>query len=418
MVAELDRYVAPLLELQVFSGTVAVAKGERIILERSYGFADAEHDIPIRASTVFRIASISKPFTRALIGRLSDLKLLALDDPVSKWLPDFPSANIITIRMLLDHRGGVPHINSLPYDEEALEPNSLGRLVDSIAKRPLEFEPGANRRYSNGGYAVLARIVELVAREPFGTVIEREILEPLALTATRHEADGLIVRGLARGYMPSPEIMNRLVKAPFQEMDTKQGGGSMVSSVADLITWARAIGRSEILAESTWAELFPAKDGVFEFQGRSPGFNAYIVHDRRRDMTTVVLANNYSASMIDELAAAAAAIADGRPPQPLAVVAPVSDSEAQQVRMAGRYSVPDGVLPLPPGSGVELRMMTGSIVVFIGAAPIDVLVAQGRGRYLARALWSMIETEPGRAVNSLRVRALYRDSEFTATRVQ
>ena len=418
-VAAVDEYMGPLLELQVFSGTLLVARGDTIALERSYGLADVEQHVSFTDSTVFRIASISKSFTRALLGRLSDQGRLSVDDRLSRWLPKLPSSDRITLRMLLDHRSGIKHVNSLPYDEEAIESNSLKRLVDSIARLPLDFEPGTARRYSNGGYAVLARVIELAAGDVFGAVLEREILTPLQLSQTAHEADGTIVRHAARGYMPSPEIAGRLVRAPFQEMDTKTGGGSMVSSARDLVKWMRAIGRSEILREATWADLFPRKDSVFAFDGRAPGFNVFVSHDRKRDATTVVLANNYSAGMVGDVAVAAEAIALGSSPKALPVEPPAESPNSQLRSLVGRYGIPDGALPVPPGSAVDLKLVNGHLVVCLGPTPVDVLVPQQNGTFLARTLWSMVEpgAKTGDIANSITVRALYRDHSFSAARV-
>jgi len=413
----LDKYMAPLLDLQVFSGTILVAQRGRYIVERSYGLADVENRIPIRGSTVFRIASISKSFTRALIGKLADQKLLSIDDTLSRWLPAIPSANRITVRMLLDHRSGIPNVNSLPYDEEAFQPNSLSQLVDSIARGRLDFEPGTRHRYSNGGYAVLARVVELATHERFDRVLDREILHPLHLEQTIHETDGMIVEHLAQGYMPSPEMPNRLVRAPFQEMNTKTGGGSLVSSSRDLVRWARAIGRSNILKHRTWAELFPDKDSGFAFQGRAPGFNVVMRHDRKRDITTVVLTNNYAAGMAADVASGAEAIGRGEAPRALPVVSPVRALARDMRTLAGTYSFPDGALPVPPGTSVEIRRVENNLVAYLGSVPVDVLIPQGPRTWLARALWSMVEaTGSGLAADSIKVRALYRDFAFTARR--
>lgn len=417
LAAQVDAYVAPLVDLQVFSGTILTARGESVLLERSYGLADAEHGIPVRAGDVFRIASISKSFTKGVIGRLLDKHVVRLDDSLSRWWPTIPSASRITVRMIVEHRSGIPNVNSLPYDEEALEPNTLAHLVDSIMRKPLDFEPGTRTRYSNGGYAVLARIIELATDRPYASVLASELLEPLHLTHTRHSADGMIVERLARGYAPSPESFGHLEVAPFQEMNTKAGGGSLVSSARDLLIWARAIGRSPLLTSSSWAALFPGSDSTFVFTGRCPGYNVVLHHDRRRDATTIVLVNNYAAGMVAEVAEGVAALARGDAPKALPVGKPARADTSAQRMLAGTYSLPAGALPVPPGTTVELRVSGDHLVVYLGAVPVDVLVPQGPHTYLARALWSMIEA-PAQGADSLNVRALYRDQSFHALRVR
>ncbi len=414
----LDQYVAPLIDLGVFSGTILVSRGGRTVIERSYGLADAENAIPVGPSTVFRIASISKSFTSALIGRLADQKQLSLNDPLSRWLPTMPSADRITLRQLLVHRAGIPNVNSLLYDEETLAPNSLAELVDSISHLPLDFEPDTRSSYSNGGYALLARVVVLVTHETFERVLHGVILQPLHLNQTRHESDGMIIAHLARGYMPCTDRAYCTVHAPYQEMSTKTGGGSMVSSPRDLITWVRAIGRSKILKPETWAELFPSPDSTLAFQGRAPGFNVIVTHDRRRDLTTVVLANNYAAGMVADVAAGVDAIALGNTPRVLPATGPATVSEAEQNTLLGKYSVPDGVLPIPPASTLDIRMIGDHLVAYLGGTPVDVLIPQGHRSFLARSLWSIFVVEgKSSAVDSITVRALYRNFSFTAKRI-
>ena len=122
---------------------------------------------------------------------------------------------------------------------------------------------------------------------PYERLLEEEILAPLGLERTGHESDGEIVPLLARGYEPSPASFGQARHAPFQQMATKTGGGSLVSTAADLHRWADAIGRDPILGPETWAELFPEPD--FLWTGRCPGYNAALA--REGEWIAVVLAN-------------------------------------------------------------------------------------------------------------------------------
>ncbi|HJU86932.1 MAG TPA: serine hydrolase domain-containing protein, partial [Gemmatimonadota bacterium] len=336
LAAAVDRYIQPLVDLEVFSGVILVARGDSVVLSRASGLADREFGIPVETDHAFRVASISKSFTRALVGRLVERGLLGLDDPLARWLPEFPSASRITIRLLLDHRAGVPHVNSLPYDEETPVPNTLVRLVDSIARMPLDFEPGTSESYSNGGYAVLALALERASGVSYPTLLESEVLMPLGLAHTAHERDGDIVPGLARGYEPSPEAFGRMRHAPFQEMTTKTGGGSLVSTAGDLHRWARAIGRAPILGPETWAELFP--DADFLETGRCPGYNTAMA--REGEWIAIVLANNYAAGAAADVAAASLALARGHRPEPLPVVSPTPVLPGVRDAAIGTYELP------------------------------------------------------------------------------
>ncbi len=413
--AAVDAYLAPLRALHVFRGVVLVARGDSVLFQKAYGRADLEEDVPLAAGSVFRVASITKAFTRALAGRLAERGLVDLDAPIARWLPDFPDADRITLRLLLDHRAGVPSVNSLPYDEEALAPHTLAELVDSIARLPLDFEPGAERRYSNGGYAVATRILELAAGRPYGALLEDELLRPLGLARTHDESDGDIVPGRARGYAPSPLEFGRTVRAPFQEMVTKTGGGSLVSTAGDLHRWALAVGHDPVLDAATWADLFPRGDRWVE-TGRCPGYNAALVRDG--DRIAVVLANDYAAGMTLDVARALIDLSNGREPEALPVAAPAAADAAVAAAAPGSYRPPPGYLSLPPGTFLEVREVDADLVAYLGDAPIDVLVPQGGRTFLLRSLWSTVTFEAPVAGRSpaFVIRPLYSEGAYRATR--
>lgn len=410
-----DAYVQPLLDLDVFSGVLLVARGDSVVLSRAYGLADREFGVPVEADHAFRIASISKSFTRVLVGRLVERGVLGFDDPLSRWLPDFPSADRITIRLLLDHRAGVPSVNSLPFDEEAFLPHTLTGLVDSLARMPLDFEPGTDESYSNGGYAVLALVAERATGTPYPTLLDSEVLRPLGLTRTAHEREGEIVPKLARGYEPSPETFGRLRHAPFQEMMTKTGGSSLVSTAADLARWARAIGRDPILSPATWAQLFPDPD--FDLGGRSPGYNSYL--RREGEWTAVVLANNYAMGAAARVAGALIRLAAGESAEPLPVVPPVAVPLDVLEPLAGAYVLPRGTLP-DGLTEVELVVSDGNIVATLMGVPLDLLVPQGERTFLLRALWSTVTFDPPVDGSSpgFEVRPLYRPGSYRGERVE
>lgn len=414
--ADIDGYLQPLLDLDVFSGVVLVARGDSVLLTRAYGLAERAFGLPMELDHAFRIASISKTFTRVLVGRLAERDALGVDDPLVRWLPDFPSADRITIRQLLDHRAGVPNVNSLPFDEESPVPNTLVHLVDSIARLPLDFEPGADTRYSNGGYAVLALVLEEAAGMPYERLLATEVLEPLGLARTNHEEDGEIIPRLARGYEPSPEAFGRFRLAPFQGMDTKTGGGSLTSTAADLHRWALALGRNPILRAETWAELFLRDD--FVLTGRSPGYNTALA--RSGEYIAVVLANNYAAGAAMDVAPALIELARGGEPEPLRVVSPATLASANRAAVVGAFEIQPGSPALPAGVVVTIEAHGDDLVARAFGMPVDVLVPQGELSFILRALWSRVTFDPplGDRSAGFEVQPLFRMGSYRAERVE
>src|SRR5262249_39685192 len=117
LAASVDAYLKPLIGLDVFQGVVLIARGDPVVLARGYGYANVELGVRNTPDHVFRIASLSKPFTQVMLGRLVEQNRLALSDSLSRFLPGFPQGDRITIEMLRTHRAGIPNANSIPFDE-------------------------------------------------------------------------------------------------------------------------------------------------------------------------------------------------------------------------------------------------------------------------------------------------------------
>jgi len=383
-----DAYLAPLIALEVFQGAVLVARGDRILLDKGYGFANVELGVPNTPARVFRIASLSKPFTEVALGKLVEENRLELAAPLARYLAEFPNAERITIEMLRTHRAGIPNVNSLPYDEEATAPNTLEALVAALAKHPLDFPPGSKERYSNGGYALLARVIEKVTGASYDDYLKQAVLEPLGLTETRHERDQMLIPGRSFGYMPSPERRPGLIVAPFQEMATKTGGGSLVSTTADLRRFLRAAYRDNVIRAATWTTLFPPADG-FAFQGRCPGYNVYMLRDVEHDIAVVVLANNYAAGMVATIGRDLAAMAAGKSVSPPHWRADLHTDPASASSYVGTLRAPKGALVY--GDEFQIAWRAPDLVAVRAGRVIDVLVPQGGGAFLLRTMWSELK---------------------------
>jgi len=400
--AAVDAYLRPLIDLHLFQGAVLIARGDQVVFEKAYGFANLELKVRNTPAQVFRIASLSKPFTEVALGHLSEERKLSLGDPLSRYLPNFPRGQSITLDMLRTHRAGIPSLNSIPFDEEATQPNSLDSLVRRIAREPLAFEPGSARRYSNGGYALLAAVIEKASGKSYADYMERAVFEPLGLRDTRHETDQMVVMRRAYGYTASPEARHALVLAPYQQMMTKTGGGSLVSTVRDLHRFLLAMNRDNAIQASTWRTLFPP-DSVFSYQGRCPGFNVWMGRDFVRDVDAVVLCNNYAAGMVGNVGDDLLLMARGGHAETPRWRADVAADSAASARFLGTYAPPRGALPFGDDP-VQIRWRRGDLVLFRGEAPLDVLVPQGGDAYLLRNLWSemRLTAEAGKVKATMR----------------
>jgi D-alanyl-D-alanine carboxypeptidase len=196
---KVDAYLAPLVASHDLNAVVLIARGDKPVVQRAYGMASFELGKPLDASSRFRIASITKTFTAAAIVILIERGKLSYDDRLSKFEPAFPNAEKITIRQLLLHRSGVPN-----PDLEPCSGATLNDVVANLAKKKLWFEPGTSGGYSNGGYAMLAHVIEKASGKPWETFLRDEIFTPLHLDATMRDAEELLVPGRASGYAAGP----------------------------------------------------------------------------------------------------------------------------------------------------------------------------------------------------------------------
>ena len=139
--AKVDAYIKPYLEMKVFNGAVLIARKGKILLSKGYGMANYELDVANTPKTKFHLASVSKTFTAASILLLEERGLLRTSDPLTKYIPDYPNGEKITIHHLLIHTSGIPNVNNFPeYNNWSRFPQTTANLVDKFKNKPLNFE--------------------------------------------------------------------------------------------------------------------------------------------------------------------------------------------------------------------------------------------------------------------------------------
>src|SRR5688572_13676644 len=189
LLAGIDSRAAAEAQAGLLSGVILVARGDRILLQRAYGFAGWELRAPATATTRFGIGSITKVMTEIVVEMLAAEARLDLDAPVSRYLGSFPSGpkgGLVTIRHLVNHRSGVPHrvTNEI---EETLPLHPLD-IVERVRAKGLLFEPGAQELYSSAGFSCLARVIELIEGKPFDAVLRDRIFRPASMATTSGES--------------------------------------------------------------------------------------------------------------------------------------------------------------------------------------------------------------------------------------
>jgi hypothetical protein len=293
---KIDNYLQPYLDMNAWSGNVQISKNGKNIFTKGYGLANREWKIPNTTDTKFRIASISKLFTEVAVLKLVEDKKLSLDDKLIKFISDYPRGSEITIKNLLNHTSGIPHLNSYPnYNELIKHSYTLGEIIDLFKNNYLDFKPGEKYNYSNSGYVLLAYIIEKVSKKTYEEYLHSTIWKPLDLKNTGIDNNEDILTNRAAGYQFN--FKGDLVNAEFVDMDIKIGGGSLYSTISDVTKFVEAVVGEEIV-KSNLKELpnFGESDGksYFYTNGRVQGFCHQVTHWINEKITITILGNHYS----------------------------------------------------------------------------------------------------------------------------
>src|SRR5256886_9492739 len=192
----------PLGRTGVPSASIAIVKDGQIAYVKAYGDARLEPRTPASTSMRYSIGSISKQFTAAAILLLQEHGKLSLDDKVAKYIPDLTRANEVTVRQLLSHTSG--YQDYWPQDyvmKPMLEPTTAQKIMDTWAKKPLDFEPGTKWQYSNTNYVIAGAIVEKVARMPLLQFLQQKVFTPLGMTSVLNIDQEKLTESDPTGYL-------------------------------------------------------------------------------------------------------------------------------------------------------------------------------------------------------------------------
>ena len=307
----IDDFVTASHAYGLFNGTVLVAEAGEVVYAKGVGEADKSWGTPNTTETKFRIGSLTKQFTAALVLQLVEAGQIDLDAPISTYLPDYPVAqgDRVTVHHLLSHTSGVPeHTNQPDMNEVMRRAYAPGDFLALFSDRPLDFEPGSRFSYSNSGYYLLGVIVERVTGQTYGAALRERLLAPLGLGDTGYDPFPEILPSMARGYTRTALGFEN---APYIDTSVPYAAGMMVSTAPDLFRWTQALHRAEPFRSAATLDrmLTPALDdygygiGVSTLpiggqevravahSGGIPGFSTMLIHLPERDQTIVVLDN-------------------------------------------------------------------------------------------------------------------------------
>jgi CubicO group peptidase (beta-lactamase class C family) len=237
-----------------FSGAVMVARNGATVFSGAYGLADRDKKIPNTLDTRFRIGSMNKMFTATAVLQLAQAGKIKLNDPVGKYLTDYPNKDVatkVTIHHLLTHTGGTGDIFGPEFDAHRRELRTLSDYVKLYGERGPAFEPGSRWAYSNYGMLLLGVVIERVSGQSYYDYVRTHVYEPAGMTHSGSLAEDEVVPGRSVGYMrrdgawrPNTDTL------PYR--GTSAGGG--YSTVGDLVRFATALLGHKLL-DAEYTEL-------------------------------------------------------------------------------------------------------------------------------------------------------------------
>lgn len=295
--AKIDTLLSAYAKINKFNGAALVAQKGKVLLQKGYGTSSAG---------IFQIYSITKTFTSTLVLKLAELQKLSITDKLSKYYPNFPKGDSITIEQLLSHTSGIydyTHGNDMPDMQEQT-------FISFLSKKELDFPPGTNWSYSNSGYYLLGFIIQKVTGMPYEQAIHKYILDPLQMTQSGFDFKGLDSPYKTIGYatFTSKEKKPAVIYAapgPF-------AAGAIYATVGDLYKYHQALQNFTIISQASMAKAYtPVKNNyglgwiassfenkqVVGHSGGAAGFRSNFVRIPELDICIILLSNNEIADL-------------------------------------------------------------------------------------------------------------------------
>lgn len=296
------------------SGTILIARGAEVLLEKGYGYAVVGWEIANTPETVYRIGSITKQFTAMAILKLQEDGLLTVDDLICNHLEECPESwSAITIHHLLTHTSGIPSYTDDYAVLSKLMYSTVGSatVVDSFIDEPLQFEPGTNWSYSNSGYHLLGDIIARAAGVNYRRYLQETFFEPLGMESTDLERNTSIISNMAEGYSTGRS------RAAYINMNVPYSAGALISTVGDLLKWEQALFNGQVVSQASldtlWEGAFQldeqqeygyglireTQDGRVSIShgGGINGFTSLMIYLPEADLTVIVLTNREDTPM-------------------------------------------------------------------------------------------------------------------------
>lgn len=230
--------------------TLIVAKAGKTIYSKAIGKSSLELNTPLQLNSVFQVGSITKQFTAVSILMLAEQGKLNIEDNIRKYIPEYSEiGKDITIHHLLNHTSGIK--NKTPLSDKSFISRSdmtPQELIEYIKNEPLEFKPGEQFKYSNAGYILLGKIIEVVTEQSYKDFIENTIFKKLGMTNSYYGSMKKVIKNRISGYKATT---TNFVNADYMSLTLPYSAGAILSTVEDLLIWQNALKSNNLIKPSS-----------------------------------------------------------------------------------------------------------------------------------------------------------------------
>lgn len=395
-----------------FMGAVLVARGDTVLLDKGYGYANLEWNIPNTSQTRFRIGSLTKQFAAAAILLLEERGKLKLGDPIRVYYPDAAASwDKVTLFNLLTQTSGIPDYTDAPDFGDTMKlQRSPKQVLSSVHDKPLDFTPGEKFAYSNSNYVLLSQVIEKASGQTFQAFVQDNIFTPLGMKDSGFDSSALMGRRASSYSRRNDAIVN----ATYIDPSAQVGGGAICSTTHDLLVWEEAMLDDKLLSPASWKKMLtPFRDGRGPGAPYKAGYGMGIyvgtTIDGHREIShtgssagvvtmmaaypddrlVVILLSNIASTPFADIVSKLADLGLGK-----AIVLPeerkpVAFDGKIMAQYAGRYQ-------LRPGFVIEIAQEGSGLVAHPATLPAIALTPESKTRFYAKDPDLQVEFKPAR----------------------
>lgn len=377
-----------------FIGAILLAHKGKVIIDKGYGSANLEWQIPNAPDTKFRLGSITKQFTAASILLLEERGNLNIDDMLSKHMTDTPPAwKDITIFHLLTHTSGIPNYTAFPdFNDFAATTKSVTpmEMIDLFIDKDLNFEPGSQYDYCNSGYVILGHLIEKISGMSYQEFVVNHIFKKLGMIDSGYDSNSEIILRRASGYNAS---QNEFMNTEYLNCCIPYSAGSLYSTTHDLHKWQQELFNGRVLTAASFNKMTtPYKDhyglGVViktidgcKLIGHGGGINGFktnMVYSPDEDLLVIVLSNLITAGFVPQnIALKLVKLSRG-----INVIIPSERNETVvSPEILNKYI---GTYDLSSTNKIEISIDDGNLMALVAYQPKIKLIPESETRFFSR----------------------------------